>query len=89
MKFVSDFILEQFPAWGDAVKTIEKIRELSIESGKDLMAVAEQYIEECLGCTDSPESYVEKCEINDFLWFHAEDILAAVGYEVKGGEDDD
>lgn len=84
MKVVSDFVLDQFPAWGGAVNTINKIRELSIESGKDLMSLAESYIEACFG-----DEYADKCAINDFLWFHSEAILDAIGYKVEGGEDDD
>lgn len=84
MKVVSDFILEQFPAWGDAVTTINKIREMSIKAGKDLMPLAEGYIEACFG-----DEYVDKTAINDFLWFHSEAILAAIGCRVEGGEDDD
>lgn len=75
MKIYKEISLESFEAWGDAIGTLDKVRE----AGKcdELESIIEELYPDGMSETD----------LNDLLWFEPETVYEWLGIEEEEEEE--
>lgn len=77
MKIYNETSLESFEAWGDAISTLDKVRE----AGKcdELESILE----------DLYPDGMSETELNDLLWFEPETVFEWLGIEEEEEEEEE
>ena len=80
MKYTVEFNIDNFEFWSGAEYTIETVKK----HGK--MDELQSHIEEIFECASEPPT---KTDINDYVWFHSDDIFEALGINEDEDEDEE